>query len=220
MPAARQRRAPLIYIAGSARELPPSMQEWLGRADVRAVASSGIYDVLALLARRKRFQAIVVHMDAVDWSEMDFFDHAARLSQGVPIYVVGQPHHAAKLEAACRRGAQPFDVDMLSERLKYPEVPVAAEQDEADSVDVADAAEEADEVPVIAFPWTVNVNRPKRTPPRQSPPDDPQGNPAEPERGSGRERKFTGVRLTAEEIAALMGRPPGDAAPPGKEAQA
>jgi hypothetical protein len=115
MAIANQCTAPVIYVAGSARELPVEVQDWLGRAQTRAVASPHVYDMLAQLARGKKFTAIVVNVQSVDWNEMDFFDYAARLSRHTPIYVAGPPQQRAKLEAACRRGARLFDAFGLQE---------------------------------------------------------------------------------------------------------
>lgn len=113
MQVAHQRGTPVIYVAASARELPAEVQDWLGRADIRAVASHNIYDLLAELVRGRKFAALVVNIQSVDWNEMDFFDHAAKLARHTPIYVTGSPQQRAKLEAACRRGAQPFDAMAL-----------------------------------------------------------------------------------------------------------
>lgn len=117
MPAVHQRGTPAVYVAASARELPADVQEWLGRADTRAVASPHIYDLLAELARGKRFSAVIVSIQSVDWTEMEFFDIVARLSRDTPVFITGSPQQRAKLEAACRRGAHLFDADLLNEEL-------------------------------------------------------------------------------------------------------
>jgi len=118
MPVANQRQLPVIYVAGSARELPAEVQDWLGRAETCAVASPHLYDMLAQLARGKKFAAVIVNIQSVDWSEMEFFDHAMRLSRHTPIYVAGPVQQRAKLEAACRRGARLFDALSLEEHCR------------------------------------------------------------------------------------------------------
>jgi len=115
MAVANQREVPVVYVAGSARELPADVQDWLGRAENRAVASPDVYDMLAQLARGKKFAAMIVNIQSVDWSEMEFFDHAVRLSRQIPIYVTGHHSQRGKLEAACRRGARLFDPLALDE---------------------------------------------------------------------------------------------------------
>lgn len=117
MPVVSQRVSPVIYVAASARELPAEVQLWLGRAENRAVASPHIYDMLAQLARGKRYSAIIVNIQSVDWNEMEFFDQAIRLSRNTPLFVVGTHPQRAKLEAACRRGAQMFDPLLLHEEV-------------------------------------------------------------------------------------------------------
>lgn len=105
----KQRGSRVIYVAASAREFPPPVQDWLGQADNRAASSPDVYDALATLARGARPAAMIVSMDSVDWSEMEFFDHTARIGRDTTVYVTGGPHQAAKLQAACGRGAQIFD---------------------------------------------------------------------------------------------------------------
>ncbi len=116
----------VIYVAGSARELPQEVRDWLGQAGNRAAASPNVYDALALLAAGREPVAIVVNIDAVDWSEFDFFDHAARLSRETRIYVAGHEHQQAKVEAACARGAQVFTPEALSEDLDTTSATAAA----------------------------------------------------------------------------------------------
>src|SRR5690606_16500590 len=105
----KPRGSRIVYVAASARELPGEVQQWLGRMEHRAARWPHIYNALALLATGARPAVMIVSMDAVDWSEMDFFDQAARISRNTRIFVTGHEHHAAKLEAACRRGAMLFD---------------------------------------------------------------------------------------------------------------
>ena len=115
--ASKPRGSRIVYIAASARELPDEVQQWLGRAEHRAASSPHLYDALALLAAGARPAVMIVSMGAVDWSEMEFFDQAARLCRTTRIFVTGQPHQAAKLDAACKRGASLFDAEIASESL-------------------------------------------------------------------------------------------------------
>ncbi len=120
MSPARQRGSRVIYVARSARDLPEEVQAWLGRADHRAASVENVYELLALLATGRRPSAILVSMDEVDWGEMDFFDHVARLSGRTNVYVTGHDHHEDKIAAACARGARRFDAAALTEDLKTP----------------------------------------------------------------------------------------------------
>jgi hypothetical protein len=115
--AAKPRGPRIVYVAASAHELPEEVQRWLGRAENRAAGSPHIYDALALLAGGARPAALIVSLEAVDWNEMDFFDQAARISRETHIYVTGHRHDAAKLEAACKRGASLFDEETIREDL-------------------------------------------------------------------------------------------------------
>lgn len=115
-------RGPRVYyVAASARELPDEVQNWLGQAEHRAARSASIYDALALLACGARPAALIVSIEAVDWSEMDFFDQAARLSRGAHLYAVGRDARADKLQAAYRRGALPFDEAALNDDAASPQ---------------------------------------------------------------------------------------------------
>lgn len=120
MPATTQRISRIIYVAGSAREFPADVQEWLSRGESRAIASPSIYDALACLSRRPRPVAILVSIEAVDWEEMEFFDQAARLSRDTTIYVTGHDHYRAKIEAALQRGARRFNIEDLNQDLSRP----------------------------------------------------------------------------------------------------
>lgn len=115
--ASKPRGPRILYIAASARELPEYVQQWLGRAEHRAASSPHIYDALALLVGGARPLIMIVSIEAVDWSEFDFFDHAIRLSPSTRIYVVGDDHNAPKLEAARKRGAKLFDEEAIREDL-------------------------------------------------------------------------------------------------------
>jgi len=116
----KQHDARVVYVAGSAREFPASVQEWLSLPEHRAVASSNVYDALAGLTRRRRPVAIIVSIESVDWEELDFFDLAARLSRETSIYVTGHEHDRAKIEAALSRGARPFSAEELTQDLSRP----------------------------------------------------------------------------------------------------
>lgn len=165
MPVANSRGAPVIYVAGSARELPAEVRDWLGRAETRAVASPHLYDMLAQLARGKKFAGIIVNIQSVDWNEMDFFDCAARLRRNTPVFVTGSHQHRAKLEAACRRGARLFDAIALDEELMQaagvavppstteysPAQPDGASRDQVEPADRAVQAETACE-PTLTRP--------------------------------------------------------------------
>ena len=115
MPPSQRRGSRVVYVAGSARELPDQVQEWLSQADTPAAASPNIYDALSLLAMGRRPAALIVYIEAVDWSEMEFFEHAARLSRETRLYVTGHDYQQAKLAEACARGARLFDPDELGD---------------------------------------------------------------------------------------------------------
>ena len=110
----------VVYVAGSARELPEPVQEWLSQAEHRAVSSSNVYDALANLTGRRKPVALIVSIESVDWEEIEFFDLAARLSRETSIYVAGHDHHRAKIEAALSRGARPFSAEELTQDLSRP----------------------------------------------------------------------------------------------------
>lgn len=125
MPPTKQRGSKVIYVAGSARDFPDEVQEWLGQAGNRSAASPNVYDLLARLACGTRPRAIIVSIDAVDWNEMEFFRLAARLSRGAQIYVCGHEHQQDRIEAACALGAVRFDADQLKIDLSAPPQPQA-----------------------------------------------------------------------------------------------
>jgi len=110
----------VIYVAVSAREFPPDVQEWLARPESRAAALPSIYDALAELTRRPRPVAAIISIEAVDWEEMEFFDLAARLSRDTSLYVAGHDHHRAKLDAALQHGAKRFSAAELAHDLARP----------------------------------------------------------------------------------------------------
>lgn len=113
----KPREPRIIYVAAAARELPDEVQEWLGRPENRAASSPHIYDVLAMLAGGARPAVLIVSMEAVDWSEMEFFDQVARLCRETHVYVAGHDYQAAKINAACKRGAMRFDAELIRESL-------------------------------------------------------------------------------------------------------
>ncbi len=118
MPPGKQRGARLVYVAGAARELPDEVQEWLSHPGHPAVAASGVYEALAMLAGRRRPAAILVSMESVDWDELEFFEHAVRVGRDTRVYVVGGEHQQAKIEVAVNRGARRFDGELLDEDLR------------------------------------------------------------------------------------------------------
>ena len=120
MPVAIQRSPRVLYVAGSARELPEEVRDWLADADNRAVAAPDIYEALACLTKRPRPAALIVNIESVDWEEMEFFDLAGRLSRETTIYVTGHNYHRAKIEAALQRGAKLFNPDDLAQDLARP----------------------------------------------------------------------------------------------------
>lgn len=156
-----ERTAPVIYVAGSARELPVEVQDWLSRAETHAVAAPHIYDLLAQLARGKKFAAVIVSIQSVDWNEMDFFDYAARLSRHTPLYVAGPPPQHAKMEAACRRGARLFDAVSLREEALQTDGRLPARQSRSGDERPAQADSPSDSSPPRTMPvgshspWTV-----------------------------------------------------------------
>ncbi|HOB74179.1 MAG TPA: hypothetical protein PKG54_06610 [Phycisphaerae bacterium] len=117
MYSSKPRGSRIIYVAASARELPEEVQQWLGRAEHRAARSPHIYDALALLAGGARPAVMIVSMQAVDWSEMAFFDLVARISRHTHIFVAGHSHDDSKLKAACKRGARLFEEESVAEAL-------------------------------------------------------------------------------------------------------
>jgi hypothetical protein len=163
-----RRGSRVIYVAESARVLPPEVQEWLSQADHPATASPDVYDALALLANGRKPLALIVNIDAVDWSEISFFEHAARLSASTAIYVSGPDHTEDRIKAACARGALRFDGEALSERLRTapsvnerrgpdrllagtlqpPSTPAGAElEDRDDATAAADDSEQPERTP-------------------------------------------------------------------------
>lgn len=117
---AKTREPRIMYVAATARDFPSDVQEWLGRPEHRAASSPHIYDALAMLAGGFRPAILIVSMEAVDWGEMEFFDQVARLSRETHIFVAGDEHLAAKLTAACKRGALLFDDETIRECLSGP----------------------------------------------------------------------------------------------------
>lgn len=117
MLANRQRSPRVIYVAGSAREFPPEVRDWLSEGQHRAVAAPNVYDALARLTGRHRPAAVIVSIESVDWEEMEFFDLARRLSRQTTLYVSGAEHQEDKLAAALARGAQRFEEGSVDEDL-------------------------------------------------------------------------------------------------------
>lgn len=115
---AAQKPGTHILVTGCAnRELPPEVQSWLRQQGAHVVFAAHIYDALAELVCGRRPYMLLVHIDALDWNELDFFTHATRLSRETRIFVVGPEHRNKKMEAACARGAQIFTIEQAEE---YP----------------------------------------------------------------------------------------------------
>ncbi|MHC4441008.1 MAG: hypothetical protein ACYTF1_06155 [Planctomycetota bacterium] len=105
----------VIHVAHEHHQLPDEVRLWLRKANNSAYASPDIYDTLALLAKGKKPQAIIIAIDAVDWNELDFFDLSRRLSPQTNIYVTGNQNQQEKIDAACARGAKCFDPNRFDE---------------------------------------------------------------------------------------------------------
>ena len=99
----------ILYLHRSLDDSPPPVMQWIAQAGTPCVHSPDIYDALALLARGRKPKALLVDIECLDWSELDFFRHAANLCRDMKIIVHGPDHHQAKIEAACYRGAILFD---------------------------------------------------------------------------------------------------------------
>lgn len=110
----------VVYVAGSAREFPEPVLDWLSQTKNRAIASTNVYEALARLTGRYRPCAMIISIDSVDWDELDFFDLAARLSPQTTLYVTAHEYNQAKLEAALQRGAKLFDDVDLDADLARP----------------------------------------------------------------------------------------------------
>jgi hypothetical protein len=181
--------------------------------------------------------ALIVSMAAVDWNELEFFDLVARVSRDTHVFVVGPPYEDAKIEAACARGAELFSAEKLDEALsvteappmdaeglvagsvaKDPQRPTAArpinveppKEEHRPSVRLVTPSETDDEV-TVPVPWAPSASRPQRTPPKPIEPPPIAAPDAEEERPV-EERPRTRrpppqVKLTPEELAALLGRP-------------
>ncbi len=253
MASPKQRGSRAIYVASSARELPEEVQDWLSYAGNRAGASPHIYDLLALLATGKRPDILIVSIEAVDWNELEFFDHVQRLSPETRIFVAGAVSHQAKIEAACARGASVFDLDSLnevaSESTEYaepsapagllagslrqesastpasvrlprkpkvvpappPEEPEPVEEQapplERPAVRLVTASEsEVTESPV-PFPWSPSPNRPQRKPPKSIAAELVAAESGFSPSTAPSPRDISPVKLTPEELAALLGTP-------------
>lgn len=117
-------------------------------------------------------------------------------------------------------GRAPDSPARSQETTPWPAVRLARlDRTEFDDTDAATPIEPRD-VPVV-FPWSPpGVNRPRRTPPGAVAPPTAEAGPSIPPAGgfsAAPESPFKSVRLTAEEIAALMGpvaRPPAPEAHP------
>lgn len=109
----------MVYVASSVRELPAEAHDWLSRPEVKAAASASIYEAMAMLGQRRRPRVLIVFIEQVDWSEMEFFELAGRMSPTTRVYVTGPELQQAKLEAAVARGAHLFDIAAIEEYLQH-----------------------------------------------------------------------------------------------------
>ena len=242
MPPLKHRGSKVVYIAASAGDLPPDVQDWLGQANNRATASPNIHDLLAALATGARPTAVIVNISAVDFSEMDFFDYVHRLSAQTTVYVTGFDHEEDKLEAACQRGAVRFEASRLAEESERPAQPtttgrpsdlLAGEVTAVSGTDQPVSSHEPEEPPAhvrlvrpsdsepekpddtpVPVPWSPSPDRPQRTPPPKYPPPPavahtpPSAEPETVEESPPSEQTHrSSIELTAEELAALVGRP-------------
>ncbi len=121
MQTTRQRGGRIVYVAGSTRDFPEFVQAWLSQAHVRAIASPHIYDALAMLTTHRRPDVLIVALEGVDWSEMEFFELARRVARDTPVYVTGGVYQEEKLRAALDRGALVFDPEHIAEDLARSE---------------------------------------------------------------------------------------------------
>ncbi len=236
-----QRGSRVIYVAASARELAQEVQDWLGQPSIRASASPDIYDTLAQLAEGKSPLALIVSMESVDWTELEFFPLVHRVCPDALIYVTGAGHQEAKMEAALARGARRFDPEVLNELLAVappvrsagpagllagslrtdievaeaaprlvPPEPVEAPpgvtpEPERPPVRLVSSTETEEHEAAVPFPWSPASGRPRRTPPSQV--AGAAESKPEPVRRKGPSNKG-GVKLTPEELAALLEQPP------------
>lgn len=228
-----ERTAPAIYVASSARELPVEVQDWLSRADTHAVAAPHIYDLLAQMARGKKFTAVIVSIQSVDWNEMDFFDYAARLSRHTPLYVAGPPQQHAKMEAACRRGARLFDAVSLQEEALQTDGRLPARQFRSDDERPPQADSPSDSSPPRTMPvgghspWTGpagtadSSSDAAESKSSESAAEPPQGQAAPPEPRPSRDDSGAPVVFPWSQNADRPKRtPPGGTAPPTSAADA
>ncbi|MBP7937050.1 MAG: hypothetical protein KA354_20595 [Phycisphaerae bacterium] len=118
MPSLTQHGSRVVYVAGLTAGVPDAVQAWLDEHP--AQHSPDIYDALATLTGRQRPVALIVHIEAIDWQEMDFFEVAAHVSRETRVYVVGLDHHRSKIEAAVAKGARGFSSEDLAEDLARP----------------------------------------------------------------------------------------------------
>lgn len=101
--------ARILCVAGSEGEFPEAVRQWLAQVTLRTEYCSDVYDALAVLATGTRPILVIVGIDSVDWSEMDFFSHVAALSRGTRIYVAAHDASDGRVFAAGERGARLFD---------------------------------------------------------------------------------------------------------------
>lgn len=135
--------------------------------------------------------------------------HSAGVPEGaeetrLPSEVIAPAATAERPASADGETAPPDDASELGDDQ-------ASAADDRPTVRLVAVDEPAESDPLVMFPWSENPNRPKRTPPPSAALPAPQAPPAAASNSS--ESPFKSVRLTAEEIAALMGSPPHRRAP-------
>lgn len=121
----------VLYVAPTARVLSPEVREWIEHNPGRAFASHNLYDALADLAGGRSPAAIIVELDSVDFSEIEFFDHAARLSRDSSFYVTSRSRQDDKIEAARQRGAKLFDPADIEDDLQVMALRIREETEQA-----------------------------------------------------------------------------------------
>ena len=126
------RAASLVQVAASADDFPLEIREWLAASSADIATSPDIYDALALIANGCRPAAMIVSLGAIDWNEIEFFDHIRRLSPSTTVYVASRDNEDAKSQAAGRYGVKRFDAPALDRSLQRARVP--ADVDRGDNL--------------------------------------------------------------------------------------
>lgn len=234
----REHRPQIVYVARSARQLPEPVRAWLDETGAQVTCSPDIYAAMAMLASGLRPEALIVDAREVDFSELSFFESAGRVCRGALICVVGPPACQEKMELAFERGACPFDADRLDRQIELSaarmhrpgaeqlvagrlrQAPPQKPRDTGAGKDPMSASHppvrlvrqgpaDDDEVPV-SVPWAPHPRRPQRTPPTRP---EAGASPAQagqhPLTPAPDQSKVAGSPMvSAEELAALLGKPP------------